>query len=631
MGKLTGSRCSSERGAFVLEDLGEGELIAEVAAELRPGDRGLPAGPEASPEELDAYLREIAEAYGDDEDGRFASYQDAVRRSFEDPAWHERAGYPSRRALEAVLAAAEHTDLASFQAASAHRPWLELARQAMERHDMHRRAASLERGVREQAAAAGGFQAVLDGIRGRAESVRGRWDPEGYRPPPELAAAWAKAGPGARSGRLEDFTRAELRSLLGFLERDCKHLSDDDLRGMALDGGLVPAWKGAPGKARLACEYAGTAWSERQAERQCRRAMRMTYKQLSRYVSGAVRDTLTDEEEHAELAEVNPVYAASGRTPREIVSWEGGAARQMLPNKGRRPDSQRQLAPEGSASKRVTSMELKFGDAFTGFVSSFPGTPRLTAVHKGSGGARNVWGLYRPSTGEVFINASLCKLADKAARGESVDPARIEDAASTVAHELFHAMEGRDEGNARTGTRNKSTAEHTLDEGGTEALARLHTDRMAKAMGLWDPARQGSLREQQRDGSYGKEVETVCALAAAAAGELDLQKLRGGGYAQPEALSGKAQGMLLEAHNTKGVWGRMRWLAERIEARLPEDGRDRGQHAQDLVAGVLKECKSRRYQWRTRQVAEADGWKRREYVKPESISERLADMLAEAV
>lgn len=574
-----------------------------------------PYGPEATPEELDAYL-----------DGR-ASWKDKpvirekAHRALADPLYHATIFFPARRSLEAALALHANQDLHEYGLANAHRSWLDLAEEAesltafggttfgdMARHT--------EQGIRKAE-----FAEIEDPIGDRIRA----WSREGWDGPNEipahLKALIAKAGPGARSGRLEDYTRAELRKLLGFLERDCKHLSDEDLRGMALDGHLVPQWEGSPSHVDLALRDAMLhASSERWSTRKFHRSMRTPYGRLARW-AGVDRGKEPSHVLLQRLAKRNPLLAASG-----AISPHGlrGKLASAYIGDDTLPESRRHKVAEGAATKQLTKLELSYSEAFTSFTASLPGTTRLTNVKPNLGGHRGALGLYEPSTGTIYIHSSLTKLIDKAKLGEATG-SEIEHAVSTIAHELFHAQEGRDEGNRYAGRLNSSSAEHCLDEGATEALARLHTDDLAERMGLWSRAEQGTLRDHATTGSYPREVETTVALTAAICGELDLQRLREGGYAQPDALSGPARQRLLELHTQNGIWGRIDELARGIAQRTGQPH----QECQGRVITILKECKSNRYQWRTRPVREEDGSLRREYLEPQKLGERLAELMGD--
>jgi hypothetical protein len=567
-------------------------------------------GPEATAEELDAYLDSRA-GWKDDPESRQLAH-----RSREDPDFLcTRGMFASRRSLEAVLAALHGQDLTDYRATNAERPWSELSTEAIaaEKFGGTSNADYMARLTEKQLRAAGDADSLLEQCRAKMDSTRAPIDP-----PDWMGPHLAKLGPGTQSGRLEDYSRAELRKLLGFLERDSKHLTDEDLRGMALAAHLVPRWKTSPSHRELALRDAARWFrsSPDYAVKKFKRALRTPYGKLAGR-SGDDTGRVPPEQLFDRLAARNPLLAASGTLSAsqlygsDLAAYVGGVGL---------PEEQRNTVAEGAATRAQTSLELSFEPAFRSFAAALPGTSNLTSVKPGLGKHRRCYGLYEPSSGTIYIHSALVKVLDQAKQGKA-QPAEIEQAVSTVAHELLHAQEGRDEGNRQTGRANAHTAQHTLDEGATEALARLHTDDLARRMGLW--AGEDSLREHARSGSYDREVETTVALTAAVCGELDLDRLRAGEYAQPEALSAPARHQLLELHTRHGVAGRMMWLSDRIVERTGKNGGE----AIALVTEVLRECKHNSYQWRRRRMVEANGNSRVDHVAPSNISERLAELL----
>jgi len=568
-----------------------------------------PAGPEATREELDAYL-DRRPGWRADPDARAKCH---AQRN--DPKMLGATMYPSRRALEAMLAYLKGMDAGEYAAMMRDRPWLELATEALESPynggygDADYLARSVEINTRIK-------ETESDDILAAARAGRAEPDDRFGKPvPPELKEAWGKLGPGTRSGRIEDYTRAELRKLLGFLERDCKHLSDDDLRSMVLDAGLAPQWKGSPGHAQLALDYAlSSSYMPSRIVKNFRRAMREPYAKLAKR-AGVDRDEVSDLERFDRLAARNPLLAVHGMSQvpdRRLRDYLGGTL-------DRDPAERQTVAAD---VKAVTPLELTFKDAFDGFTGSLPGSTNVTAIRSGLGGHRGCWGVYDPGTGEVFIHNSLVKLIDKAKRGE-VEKERVADAVSTIAHELLHAQEGRDEGNRNSGIKKNTTIQHTVVEGGIEALARLHSQDLAERMNLWDPA-DGALMEHARSNSYRREVETVVAVMAACHGELSLDDLRAGAYQQPNRLSDQAQRQMLDLYTREGASGRIEWMTGRIAQRTGQD--------EEVVRGklrkVLIECKRDRYQHR-RRVETVDDRQVIRYVAPDNISEQLADLMTD--
>jgi hypothetical protein len=396
----------------------------------------------------------------------------------------------------------------------------------------------------------------------------------------ELAA---ELGPGQHSGRLENYTRTELCRLLGVVGHEVERLSDEDLRGMALDGHLVPRWRGSPSHLELAGRYARSSHradeqDEDTAARALRAAMRMPYGDLvslGAYRTGVHDDAIVPDEQLLEsLAERNPLavleLATEGRYERvELETW---ADRHGIATT--RPDSERHRVAEGAITSIKTPIEMQYDDAFQGFVSQFGGARKLGSIHgelwrdrmSTSPFPRTCLAAYDPQTGDIRLRSDLAdRLRNrKGALAHEGAPEELAHDVAVVAHELVHACEGYDEGSERIGMRDMGGPEHALNEGATEALARLHTHDLAERMGLWSSDR-GNLRDHALGGArggeraYRREVEAVVTLAAACCGELDKEKLRAGGYAEPEVLSERAQDWLRDLHMQHGPTGRSAW------------------------------------------------------------------------
>jgi hypothetical protein len=553
---------------------------------------------------------------------------------------------PSRRGLEAALAAYHGVPLADYKLTNAHRAWGELAADAVSPSlsadysggKLHRlgwkaednyKSAEYHTGPPQPFAVAAPSTREEDAfvvVAGNGRSFVAQQS-TGRGPSPAIAQLIAKLGPGQRSGKLEDYTRAELRKLLGYLERDCAHLTDDDLRGMALDGHLVPRWRGAPSHAELAARWEST--------RQFKKSMRMKYGDLCRLSSYSDASMTLDDGSRngdairAELAVKNPFvvgcgdFLLGGDELADLAKRNGVATT--------RPESERYRVAEGAATKKRTPLELKYGDAFTGFVDSFGGARKLGEIRTGLTGTfgrrarRGVVAFYESHTGHIYINAADAR----SLTSSTASPGQIERNVSTVAHELFHAMEGNGDGTELTGANNSHRPHHCLDEGGTEALARLHCQDLAERMGLWS-ADKGSLRAHATSGSYGKEVETMVAVAALCNGEMDMERLSDGGYKEPEVLSTKARDWLRDLHLRHGPSARITVISETLRARNEARG---GQLDMDSrVLQILRECKDNKYQHRTQRVLAEPGsgrtWKT-EYLQPEALGENLASIFEE--
>jgi hypothetical protein len=219
----------------------------------------------------------------------------------------------------------------------------------------------------------------------------------------------------------------------------------------------------------------------------------------------------------------------------------------------------RDVATRTLGPATTTALDFLYGDSFRSFVESFDGG-RLTAVvgHDSNdsftdkyrtdsrsdlSAPREIEGFYNRETGEVHLRPRVVETIARAERG-AASPWEIYKSAVLLAHELLHAASG-----VKVGAEHDQTNSETIEEGATEALARLHADQLARGMGLW--REESGLRlaaPTYKTGIYPNEVEAMVATAAACVGELDLAKLREGSYRQPEVLSAGARAFLTELH-----------------------------------------------------------------------------------
>lgn len=587
---------------------GAGAVSAPGAPARRDAERltripyDAPGGPEATEEEILAWSMTEARL-------------ETARKVLGDPGYHDQyAMFPPRRSLEAMLAAWHGVDPEEYKRANAHRPWRELLDEAEGLDDsMHKglaaRAAVLEQHWRARAT-------------GRATTAKADHGPKDHWSD-ELREQYEKAGPGARSGRIGDYSRAELRKALGYLEREAKGLSDDDLRAMALDSHLAPRWNGSTPHAQLAAWAAERYSTPRRQRLEFQKAMRTPYGELERRRgTGSDDDTRSPGQLMREITARHPFLAAYGndmRLARKVAEANG------IPLVKDPSERQRVAADQ----RFVTPLQRQFGPAFDGFCEEFGGAKRLRHVTKGTKGL-SAYGVYSPDTGDVGVSPRLVTLIERARQGRA-QPREIAAAVSTVSHELGHATEARDHGNARSNVRSTTTAEHTVGEGMNEAVfGRLHVDRLADRMGLWDSTTQGTLRAHDDSGSYGAEVETMVALTAAACGEFDEGRCRAGAYKEPEALSTSAQRWMTELMTSKGIAARMEAYADALPGGYGGD--ERKMHVHDGIEplrDVLRSCKRHDFGFtRVRALVDADdpakGYTTR-YQQPQPFSEVLAE------
>lgn len=501
-----------------------------------------PAGPEATDAEL-------ALLWPNDEAQRIRA------RAFLDGEWAARkysGAEAPRRALEAVLAAAAGVPAAEWKTANAHRPWLELYREAFEDgsdDSLARIAVWLEKSHR----------AVELGL-----TLAAAFRPQ---PGPELAALIATLGPGQRSGILADYSRGELCKLLGYRQRDATDLSDDDLRAMALDKHAVPRWAGAPSHAELACRYAKAyADSEANQKKYARKAARMCYGALLRdfFVDDYSDDGEMDRYQLSEpLTAAHPLLAAVSltRPVLERLCEANGIATRF-------PEEAENRA--NSTKRYETSLDARYGHVFRAFLDSFNGGHLSSVVGHGSDGewsklytlfkrgrGSRFYAFYFPETAEIHLHPRFDRLIARAERG-TASPKEIYEVAATLAHELMHIASASSEWYL--------DEKWTIDEGAVETLACLHADDLARRMGLW--REQTDLRATAHTCGYrdrfSLEVEAMVATAAACSGELDLARLRSGGYRDPGVLSERARAFLTELHTRTKIEHRAFAIGKRL-------------------------------------------------------------------
>lgn len=595
----------------------------EEVAVLEPLAWDEAAGPEATREELEEVLLnwegEVIEVAVDN----------AMRAVEEPDYWPDSTQYISRRGLETMLAAMHGQDLEEYKRENADRPWLSLYKELEELDD--------SRWVKEMAQKA--EERYRHALRWDHELKWGAppsfYDEDRVRDASELFKLrdeYYDVEGGKATGNMEDYTRKELCQLLGYLQRDAKDLSDDELRAMALDTEAIANFDGRPSHRDLALlaayrERTDTWGSTQRHVRAFRKALKTPYAVLWRSVHDAgpeaagyiPRNELVDQ-----LSEKYPFLFVNS----EKENYRQSELAKLADKAGiqtKLSESQRRKPP--ADKKYVSSLDNRFGDVFTGMVEEMGGGHLDKVVGHGAGAgtwtdtarrSRSAWGIYFPKSGEVHINPKLDRLVGKAQQGKAEDM-EIYHATSTIAHELIHATSGG--GQVRDAVQS-GTKNHTIEEGCTEALARLKTEKLAEKMGLWNSKEKGSLRKVALDrnaGTYRNQVETMVALCAAAMNEASLEDIKSGKFRQPEALSERGQAFLEELHTSTGDWGsRTRRLISYISENTDAD-HDDVERAIDLA---LRHAQGRQYQWSWRWGDEG----KREYSQPASLSEKLASL-----
>lgn len=588
-----------------------------------------PGGPEATPEEIaewargEPFLVEEARAMVDD------PMHTSVLSSF-----------ATRRSLEAMLAAHEGMDPEAYKRAHAHERWGELYERArrtgtevigdpdepgFEQSAWHD-AVNLERYYRQHLnAQAGNDTGVLLLAEGAdLGAIIGTLEEGGAvdAMSPALQTLRDTRGPGARSGRIEDYTRTELRTVCGYTSAEAEGLSDDDLRAMALDGHLAPRWRGSPSHADLAAAYAARWTGVTRRKLEFRKAMRMPYGDL---VGSEAMERLGHHDDGRkgprdlwdEVAEVHPMLTTPGACDTSIVhrlARANGIATT-------RPERERQRV--GSDMRYATPLQAEYEDAFQGFAESYGGRVHLRHIRRGRRSARTL-AFHVRENGDIHVQPHLISILDRA-RASTAERAEVAHAVGVLAHEIGHGIEARDAGTEQYHSRLTDTPEHTVGEGYVEAVfGRLGAQALAERMGLWDSRANGALRGQAREaGAYDREVETIVALTAARHGEFDADVAADGGYRQPEALSERARQALVDDVVHHGVHARIERLAEIPGGRDP-DG------TPTPIREVLSMCKTDAYGgWRLVAMPDSDGRRVRRWVPGEPFSEALADRITD--
>ena len=470
---------------------------------------------------------------------------------------------PPREALEAALAASVGISEDVCASAYADRPWSELYIEAQggeigydDRH-LYQIAAHLEdkRRSYEQ-----GRSSTWLSPRQLGTAASALIDPVA-----------ARQGPGARSGRLEDYTRMELCKLLGYLLREADGLSDEELRAMALDAGLVPPYRGAPSHVELAYRQTySTHRSSRLALRAFRKALRTPYRKL---LSGYAGD-LGQRDPHTLIEELRTdhPWIAHALTCAGERKWVFRFAESCgIPTTVAETD---RYLPDSEA-RFVSSLERRHGAILYARLAAIGGGKLNRIVGHASDGQWNrrdkrgshTLAYYNSESGELHLSPHLDKIIRKAERGEASSIERYL-AAVSLEHELGHASSGGDGSCNYVGEQGRvNEAEQTIEEGEVEILARLNVDTLGRQLGLC--GEDESLRAEGRNQflTYPFETETMIALYAAATGELDTDWLKEGGYREPEGLSDEARALVSDTHHGTNLFWRDRTLAELIAPR----------------------------------------------------------------
>lgn len=520
------------------------------------------AGPEASDAELDRAARMCTTDGGRPVDDELAPrWVESAKKFRETPNQQAlMVPLPPRRALEAALAAHHGVPEAEYKTANASRPWLSLWQEA---HTLEYKGRYGDRSLAWLA---------VDAER----KFRGLREKKLRQTPPfpmELDQALEKLGPGARSGRLEDYTRAELCKLLGYRQKDAKELTDDDLRAMALDAHLVPRYRGAPSHAELAWQYAEHIGSWRSWEKLFRQRMRKPYKDVANGIRASYRDDGTRDwmAVLADLDRTHPFLARGLQNESEAILHVA----QRVGVKTTLDERDRYQVEQAATRTFVTAIDRKYRPAFEALLARSGGGKLSRVVGHATAGTwgqvntdatRGCTAFYRRADGTIHLSPDLERKLRRAENGKA-SRREIEDVASTCAHELFHAASNKGEGVTYT---SKKSTEHTVEEGETETLARIEADRMAREMGIWDST---ELVRDPKDhsGSYDKEVQTMLTLAAAAVGKADMATIEDGGYREPEDVDQAALDLIRTTHLNVPCSARARVYAEAIHARVGGD------------------------------------------------------------
>jgi hypothetical protein len=530
------------------------------------------------------------------------------------------AAAPPRTALEAVLAAEAGISESDFAILNAHRSWSELWQEA---NTSEPTCLSGGRDDRDERSLHQIATHLIDDLRRYEDGRSWTWlSPHRFDATTSalLTEAATKQGPGKNSGRLEDYSRSELCRMLGYLLHEASELSDDTLRSMALDAGLVPAFRGAPSHVELGWRFADRVSETPQVKaRYFREALRTPYRKAAAKYAGQADESGRDAYQLIEEIRAEHPWLAHALTCSGKAAWVRLFAEKLgIPTHYR--ESDRYQAE--TETRFVSSLERRHGAALYAHLDSIGGGKLTRIVGHGRDGqwsalkpGKHALAYYTPATGELHLSAKLDAIIRKAEQGKASATARYL-AAEALAHELEHASSG---GNGGSGYESKRCGEHTIEEGEVEILARLQADELGHRLGLCGP--DESLRAASRGMgvAYPHETETMIALYAAATGELDTHSIADGGYREPERLSAEARQLVRTIHRGTGLYWRSYELAQRI---APRCGRP-ADEVQDELHELMLLSKDARFSEKvTPSVSE------RGKLFSEQLAERLTKLLA---
>lgn len=604
-------------------------MLGDLPAPARLG--GAPASEQELREELENWLRSRPSGQASYVDALLASrgdelvgallhahqgddpqaIEDLLERFADVPmAYNPLQQLPSRQALEAVLSLHEGISEAEGRERFAHLSWSELRELAAE-HDLCELAGAAHIGYAFA-------QRNHDG-----QFVRYQL-PEDLKEWMDSSAGQNKVGPGRRSGRLEDYDRRELMTLLGYQRDEAAGLSDEDLRGMALSEGLVPSMRGMPSHVELAWRVAdarGALLLNRLRLSTFQRYLRMPYSDLAAKVgmgleAGQPRDNLSMVEQ---LTERYPTLTGGlGRNCPLLANHplcrrlQAGELNDRLGLQTHWQEEERyQLDPQ-ARREYVSPIEHLYGDELRGFVQEMGGGRfRGISGHGGAGrgwaqathnksGRRNVsagtLAFYRPDTGQIHVHPDVETKLRKARRGKA-SAEEVSEACGVIAHELLHTCSGDLEERLQQKRALGATGlpSHTIEEGTVSNLQCRYADNIAQRLGLWDEAR-GALPAVAY---YPYQREAVASLASLAAGSFDAEQVREGAMEDPKRIPEAAYRMMEEAHRTSGA-SATRFYAQRIAERYGVSNAQAEEAVREILTTVPYQLRGGFQRWSER-------------------------------
>lgn len=353
---------------------------------------------------------------------------------------------------------------------------------------------------------------------------------------------------GHLTGHPADYDRKALCRILSLQAADAAGLSDDDLRSMALDGGLICPGPGAPAHIVLA----------------------------DRWV--ASREPLSDaQRDKAHASAVSCGYDDLAR----LVGYDHDGERYDPP----------------TSQQHRSAWDLRLGDGMRSFLAERGGAHLTTITSTGgvAWGRRvahvqlpaGTRGFYGARSGAVMLSPQAEKTLRRALKGQA-DQWELSLTCEMLAHEAQHAMGGGNgSGKGEHLYAPDGPAAHgTLEEGVAVLGSERDADALARALGLWD-ADEPLPHADRDDVAYPFEREAVSVIAHLCSGQLHADSITDGAYGRPQHWHDEAVAGLCAAHRAHERH------EDRVEALASDLARASGRpvaHARALISRLLDDC-----------------------------------------